>query len=143
MNDPQVLNNFSRIDDFDIFTAIKVWADNEDRVLSTLCRSLSNRVLYRIEMQNKPFDRARVETIKDRVLKEMSIPSSQVDYFVFTDSTSSYAYDPLDESIEILHKNGQVMDFATACEEFDLTVLTKPVVKHILGYPKNLGPVEN
>jgi hypothetical protein len=141
--DPEVLQHFSRIDDFDIFTAIKVWASHKDPILSTLCESLVNRMLYRIEIQKQPFDKAYVENIKQKVKAKMLIDESQAEYFVFLDKTSSYAYDPLDDSIGVLLKSGQVIDFMQASEEFDLTVLTRPVVKHILGYPKEKGLVDN
>lgn len=143
LDDPGILLHFSRIDDFDIFTAIKVWAEDKDPVLSELCRSLANRILYRIELQKDPFDPRRVAKIREKVLRELNIPEDKLDYFVFTDKTSSYAYDPMYENIQVLLKNGRVIDFAEASEEFDLTVLTKPVVKNILGYPKKTGNVDN
>jgi HD superfamily phosphohydrolase len=142
-HNPDVLSHFSRIDDFDIFTAIKVWSTDKDPVLSTLCLALVNRLLYRIELQNKPFHENYIGKIKEKVSKEMAITEEWIDYFVFTDKTSSYAYDPFDESIGILLKSGKVIEFTEATEEFDLTVLTRPVVKHILAYPKKIGFVDN
>jgi hypothetical protein len=142
-HDPEILQHFSRIDDFDIFTAIKVWADDRDPILSFLCRSLANRVLYRIEIQKQPFSEQYVDEMRQKVMKKMDIHEDHLDYFVFEDRTSSYAYDPFDDIIGVMLKSGKVMEFTEASEEFDLTVLTRPVVKHILGYPKIIGPVDN
>lgn len=143
LDDPEVLKHFSRIDDFDIFTAIKVWSDDADPVLAKLCYSLANRLLYRIEMQKEPFPKEYLEKVRTRTLDQLEINESQLDFFFFEDTTSSYAYDPFDERINVLLKNGTVIDFTQASEEFDLTVLTTPVVKHILGYPKIAGLVDN
>jgi uncharacterized protein len=143
LHDPEVLSHFARLDDFDIFSAIKVWTGDEDPVLSELCRCLVNRILFRIEMQKEPFDPAYVEKIKSEVIRELSVAPEHLDYFVVSDSTSSYTYDPVDETIRILLKNGRVIDFTEASEEFDLTVLTRPVTKNILGYPKRIRPVDN
>lgn len=143
LENSDALMHFSRIDDFDIFTAIKVWTDDRDPILSELCRSLVHRKLYRIEMQKSPFAEEYVNGIRKGVLSMMSLPGELAGYFVFTDTTSSYAYDPIEARIEVLLKNGRVIDFSEAMEEFDLTVLTRPVTKHILGYPKKFIPVDN
>jgi hypothetical protein len=143
LQNPEALENFSRIDDFDIFTAIKVWSLDNDFILSALCQALVNRLLFRIEIQKQPFDENYVHSIRERLLKERNINEKNIDYFLFQDKTSSYVYDPFDEQIEILLKSGKVMDFAEASEEFDITVLTRPVIKHILGYPKFIRHVDN
>ncbi len=140
---PEILKHFSRIDDFDVFTAIKVWSQHEDKILSELCRSLANRVLFRIEMQKEPFPGEYVEMIRQNVVTGMGLEENQSGYFVFTDQTSSYAYDPFGETIGILLKDGRVVDFTQASEEFELTVLTRPVTKHLLGYPKKFFTVDN
>ena len=143
LHNPEVLSRFAQLDDFDIFSAIKVWSGDEDPVLSELCRCLVNRILFRIEMQKEPFDPAYVDKIKSEVMKGLSVSPDHLDYFVVTDSTSNYTYDPVDETIRIMLKNGRVIDFTEASEEFDLTVLTRPVTKYILGYPKRFLLVDN
>jgi uncharacterized protein len=143
LHNPEVLSRFAQLDDFDIFSAIKVWSGDEDPVLAELCRCLVNRILFRIEMQKEPFDSAYVDKIKSEVMKGLSVSPDHLDYFVVTDSTSNYTYDPVDETIRIMLKNGRVIDFTEASEEFDLTVLTRPVTKYILGYPKRFMLVDN
>lgn len=139
----EAMLHFSRLDDFDIFSAVKVWAGHEDAVLSYLCNCLVNRVLFRIEMQKEPFSPEYIAKIRKETGRIMDLPEGLTDYFVVSDSTSSYTYDPVDETIRILLKNGRVIDFTEASEEFDLTVLTRPVTKYILGYPKNIQAVDN
>ena len=51
-----VMEYFAKLDDYDIITSIKTWSDNSDRTLSILCQYLLNRKLYKVKIQNNPFD---------------------------------------------------------------------------------------
>jgi HD superfamily phosphohydrolase len=142
--DPAALNNFSRIDDFDIFSAIKTWSTHHDFILSTLSKALVNRELFRVEMQSSPFPDERIERLRTQLLKDMPMLSrEESDYFVFSDITSNYSYDPFDNRISVLLKDGNVIDLPEASGLFNLTILTAPDVKYVLGYPKKMKFVEN
>ena len=143
LTDPKMIGLFTRLDDFDIFSAIKVWCDHDDAILSRLSNALVKRELFRIEMQHSPFDPGRVRKLREEAGKAYGLAEDELDYMVFTDSTSNYAYDPDQARISVLLKNGQVLDFTEVSEEFNLTVLTEPVTKYILGYPKKTGHIEN
>ena len=45
-DDPACLENFIRLDDNDIWTALKVWSDHPDKVLSTLSTGMVDRRLF-------------------------------------------------------------------------------------------------
>lgn len=142
-DDPAVLENFSRIDDFDIFSAIKTWSQHNDFILSTLCTSLVNRELFRVEMQMHPFPEDRFESLKESLLKHMpSLGPRDIGYFLFSDVTSNYSYYPFDNRISVLLTDGSVIDLTEASGLFNLTILTEPDVKYVLGYPKKLTRVE-
>ena len=51
----------AKLDDVDIFSAIKQWQDHKDFVLSSLCQMVINRRLLKIKMKNKPIDNALVQ----------------------------------------------------------------------------------
>ena len=53
--DERYLDAFANIDDHDIYSAIKVWTNDEDVILSKLCTELINRRLYSIEIQNEKY----------------------------------------------------------------------------------------
>jgi uncharacterized protein len=143
INDPAVLDNFSRIDDFDIFSAIKTWSTHEDFILSTLSNSLVNRELFRVEMQTHPFPPDYFYRLKAALQREMpSLSPEETGYFVFSDITSNYSYDLFDNRISVLLKDSSVIDLSEASGLFNLTILTEPDVKYVLGYPKKLTGVE-
>ena len=48
----EVLGTYARLDDYDIYGAVKVWADHKDVILSRLCTGMVNRRLYKIKIQS-------------------------------------------------------------------------------------------
>jgi hypothetical protein len=57
---------------------------------------------------------------------------------VLADSTSNHAYHPTENRINILMNDGEVVDITQASDQLNISVLSVPVVKHYLCYPKNL-----
>jgi len=132
----ELLNMFSLLDDNDILTAVKVWMNHPDPVLSRLCRQLIHRDLFTIELQEKPFDPEYVRRISDTVSKKWNLSSEQVQYFVFSDSVSNFAYSLDDHRISILGKDNRVTDITEASNILDQSIISRIVNRHILCYPK-------
>lgn len=133
----EVLDSFSKLDDYDIFSSIKVWSEHPDLILSTLSGNLVNRHLYRIELQNKPFEPAKIKRITNRAMETYRLNETEIDYFVFTDSIKNSAYNPQFEKINILYKDGELVDIADASDQLNISVLSRPVEKFFLCYPKD------
>lgn len=131
-----ILDNYSKLEDNDIFSSAKVWADSNDPILALLSSNLMSRKLYRIELQYQPFDPSYVNAIGERIIREKGIDRSDLKYFAFTGSISNYAYSLNDDKIKIMKKSKETMDIAEASDMLNLTVLSKQVVKHYLCYLK-------
>lgn len=140
---PDTLHHFSRIDDFDVIASIKTWMDHEDTILSTLSQWLINRELFRVEIQSAPFEKSYVLGIQSALLRKLKISEEDIGYFLFSDTTSNYSYDLSDNRIEVLLKNGQTIGLPEASGLFNLTLLTSPDTRHVLGYPKFARDVQN
>ncbi len=138
-NRPEVLELFSQLDDFDIYTSMKVWMNHPDRVLSHLSKALVNRHLFRIEMQNRAFDPEKEEIIKEAARRCYQLTDEELPYFVFHDQTSNYTYQPGTNKINILFKNGSVKDITQVSDQLDIHMLSKPTTKYFLCYPKDIG----
>ncbi len=134
----KVIENFSKLDDYDIFTAMKVWTSHPDLILSTLSNSIVNRRLLKIEMQNEPFDNDFVEDIRKQTMLKLGLTEDEVDYFVFNDQTSNYTYKTGSDKIGILYKNGQVVDIAEASDQLNISLLSVPTTKYFVCYPKEI-----
>lgn len=134
----QHLLEFSKLDDQDIFTAVKVWRDHADQILSQLCQMLVNRNLYKIEISNEPFEADRVQLMLENAALSFEITEDEAAYFVFTDEISNRAYNTGagNSTINILMKNNLTTDIAKASDLSNLESLDKTVTKHILCYPR-------
>jgi HD superfamily phosphohydrolase len=136
--DKSVLNHFTQLDDSDIFGAMKVWIEHSDKTLSTLSKSLVNRRLFKIEIQNEPFSDTYISAIRDKTAKIYRLSEAETDYFVFYDETSNYAYTPGPDKINILFKDGKIRDIGEAADELNISLLAKPVTKYFICYPKDI-----
>ncbi|MCK5678592.1 MAG: HD domain-containing protein [Flavobacteriaceae bacterium] len=135
---PDVLDLFSKLDDYDVISALKVWCNHSDFVLSTLCKMIINRKLPKVEMHNQKFSKIYFENIKQNAAKKLSINDEELHYFVFKGEVKNQAYDIVNEQINILHKNGKITDIVEASDNLSLQALANSVTKHFICYPKYL-----
>nr|WP_121270001.1 HD domain-containing protein [Pedobacter schmidteae] len=130
------LSHFSKLDDQDIFASVKVWIAHPDRILSQLCRMLTQRNLYKVEISNDAPEESRVQDLRDRTAAFLELNDTEVCYFVFTDVIRNRAYNAGSGNINILLKNNTIIDIAKASDLSNLASLDKTVKKHILCYPR-------
>jgi uncharacterized protein len=108
----QHLNTFCRLDDHDVMATIKNWSLHPDKILATLCKSLVERKLLKVKLQSSSFDE---QLVKDRIKEAcatLGISEADAGYFVFTGIASNTTYDPGDERINILFKDGTIKDIS-------------------------------
>lgn len=136
--DHKTLEIFAKLDDYDIMSAVKNWAENEDFILAYLCESIVNRKLPKIEIRNECFDEAYIEEIKYIVKEKMDLEDEDVDYFVYHGEIKNKAYNAEVEGINILYKNGEQDDIMNASDSSSLGALSKTIKKYFICYPKKL-----
>ncbi|MCC6251176.1 MAG: HD domain-containing protein [Bacteroidia bacterium] len=135
-SDSKILEIFSRLDDYDIFTSIKMWQWHNDRVLNLLCNSLVDRKLWHIEFSNTPFEQEFILKIKNKIKQALTLSDEEAEYFVISDSVSNNAYKPGNDKINILYRDGTVKDIAEASDQLNISVLSNTVEKFFICYPK-------
>jgi HD superfamily phosphohydrolase len=130
------LEAFGMMDDNDILSALKIWMKDSDPVLSNLSAMLINRRLLKAKFQAQPFGEALVEKRLQEAVGILNIPEQDAAYFVFTGEYTNTTYNPIDEKINILFKDGTVRDIsqvdnalihrslATAVKKFYICYLT-------------------
>ncbi len=138
ISNPIALEAYSTLDDFDILTSIKEWTRHEDPILAYLSNSIINRRLFKIELQNEQFDSKKVEKLGLKIKKQLKLKDADLDYLFIKDSTSNSAYNPKGGQINILYKNGEIKDIVSASDQLNISMLSTPVTKHFLCYPKNI-----
>jgi HD superfamily phosphohydrolase len=136
--DGVALQTFADLDDNDIFTSIKVWQQHSDKVLSKLCINLVNRNLCKISLQNKPFSKAEIQEKVKKIATLYNISESEASYFVFSESIENNAYNAASDKINILYRDKTMVDIAEASDQLNIAVLSKPVTKYFLCYPKEV-----
>jgi hypothetical protein len=123
------------MDDYDILGAVKVWQDYPDKVLSFLCTKLINRELFKIEISKEPFSQERITLEKEIIRNKFNLAETELDYFVYNEKLTNNAYNKKKEKINILMKNGAIIDISQASDNLNINALAQPVEKYCLCYP--------
>jgi HD superfamily phosphohydrolase len=130
----QYLDKFCLLDDYDVLATIKNWTTHPDKVLSILCRGLTERRLLKAKLQSAPFTDAEVQAMKDGVCGKLGISQAEAAYLVFTGEAVNTTYDPSEERINILFKDGSVKDISQVDNALIQHNLSRPVKKFYICY---------
>ena len=133
--DEDTLEMFSKLDDYDILLSIKEWVHHKDKVLSMLSKMIIERKLLKVEIQNEHFNDVYMSKKQQKFEEKLQVASAEIPYFVFTQEIKNQAYTS-EKPILIINKKGKLTDIAKASDQLNLQALTKPVIKHIICYPK-------
>ena len=135
-SNPDCLENFIQLDDNDIWTALKVWSTHTDKVLSTLSMGMINRNIFKVEISSEPISEDRKKELTLQISQQLDIPLSEANYFVSTPSIEKNMYDPADDSIDIIYKDGTIKNIAEASDMLNISLLSKKVKKYYLCYQR-------
>ncbi|MGB3342423.1 MAG: HD domain-containing protein [Aequorivita sp.] len=133
----KVLDTFAKLDDSDIIWAMKTWSDNDDFVLKNLSKMLLERDLLKIQIKTKPIPIEKMDKKIEELVNKYKISKEEASYFVFTGTIENQAYSMDKDTINLLKKNGKVVDVAKASDQLNLEALSKSVVKYYMCFPKN------
>jgi uncharacterized protein len=134
----EVLGFFVRLDDHDIMQAIKLWSQSGDRVLSMLCSNLIDRNLPRIVFRNEPFSESEAASQVEAVKTQFGLAPSEAAYFVQAGELVNDAYKTDGGGIRILKKSGQVLDVASASDNYTFEALKSTVTKYYISFPRGI-----
>lgn len=135
----KVLDTFAQLDDFDIMASIKVWAGHSDFILSTLCKKMIDRHLYKCTFSNEPVAEEELNALRSAMLSAYpQLDEKGLDYFVFTDKVENSIYSADKVRINILTEDGTAKDIAEVSGQYDLHTLSRQSTKYFLCYPKEL-----
>ncbi len=132
--DPAVLETFAQLDDYDIMGAVKVWQQHPDKVLSILSTNLVNRRLHKVEISKDPFGPDRIKMEEELIRQQYDLNDEEVKYFVYSELLTNNAYNQTNQNINLLMKNGSVIDVSKASDNLNISALSNPVEKYCLCY---------
>lgn len=137
----KVLKAFGKLDDQDIWGAIKHWQNHSDLILSSLSKMLLERNLFQIILSNEPISKTKVEAIRTGITKSFGVLRAETSYFYSFGSVTNEAYTE-GQKINVLTKNGELLDIAQASDLPNIKAISKIVKKNYLCWPKNVSLLE-
>jgi HD superfamily phosphohydrolase len=135
---PEALQNFLRLDDHDVLSAVKSWTNHSDYILRNLSINLINRRLNKIYIHRKPFSRNQIDELESKLLKHMPIEKEDAHYFVYSDRIQNRAYSQSIDEIFLMKKDTSLVKLTDDADLLNISVLSEPVVKYFLTFPKFL-----
>lgn len=136
LHSDEALSNYALFDDSDVISAVKTWSSCDDKVLSTMCRNLVNRKLFRIEVREKKPLASEVREHAKKIAERLGLTESEARYFVTIHPVSSYTYRPKNDSIKVLYADGELKDITDASDLLNLSLISKHEKKYYFGYVK-------
>jgi hypothetical protein len=94
--------------------------------------------LLKIRFLNEPVDPTRLAELRKKTALRLGIAEEEADYFVFTGNASNTTYNPKDERIHILFKDGSVKDISevdNALINYGSSLAFGEISKEYICYP--------
>lgn len=132
----EFLHFFAKLDDSDIFSALKSWADNSDKVLSLLAYGILNRNLLGIRIQDEPYDQNLVEKLRKELMRKENISKRESAFFVFSDILTNSAYDDVSDQVMLWENPGKLIELSKASDIVNYSRITQVKKKYYLCFPK-------
>jgi hypothetical protein len=130
------LERFTQLDDTDVMCTIKNWCGHIDPVLARLSKGLVDRKLLKVKLQSEPFDPLLVTALRADVARKLNVSEEEAAYLVFTGEAVNTTYNPYDEHIKILYKDGTVSDISKVDNALIHQQVSSPFKKYYLCYSR-------
>ena len=133
----ETLDMYSDLDDSDIWSALKAWKYNDDKILATLAADILNRHLFKVEVSETPADEAYIGELAQGIAQKMGISADDArQYMMSINTIQKDMYNTEDDSITILYKDGSTKDISEASELLNVQLLSKKIRKYYLCYQR-------
>ncbi len=135
---PAILKKFLELDDFDVMSGIKDWANHSDLILSDLSGRIINRNLLKIRLQETPFEEELAEKMAEGIRNLYGFSHGEERYMLIVDKVKNHAYNNKKGHINLLYKDGHTSDISTAADQMTINALSEPVERHFICFPREL-----
>ena len=128
------LDMFCSLDDSDVINAIKGWRHHKDKVLSILCTAVLDRKLLKLRLQDQPITEQELVEKKMQMAAKGEISLEDASFLVFTGEAENSLYNPNNERINILFRDGRVRDISQVDSPLIHQNLSQPVKKFYICF---------
>lgn len=133
----EALENYENLDDCDIWSAIKVWKQSNDKILSTLAADMLDRHIFKVEVSEEAVSDEKIHHVASTIAQQMDISEEEARLYMMNVSIiQKDMYNVDDDSIAILYKNGEIKDISEASELLNVQLLSKKIRKYYLCYQR-------
>lgn len=135
-NSPDALLNYEQLDDNDIWSAMKVWAQSDDKILSLLASDMLNRNIFKVEVSSEPITEERIAELREQLAKAYGVSIEEAEYLMSVNTIQKDMYDVNEDRISILYKDGMIKDISESSEILNVGLLSKKIRKYYLCYQR-------
>ena len=133
---PEALSYYEELDDSDIWSAMKAWKHDDDKILSILATDMLDRKIFKVEVHEEPIPQERIDGLQQEIAQKLDIPIEEAHYLMSLNTIQKDMYNVDDDSIAILYKNGEIKDISEASELLNVQLLSKKIRKYYLCYQR-------
>ncbi|MCR5077045.1 MAG: HD domain-containing protein [Prevotella sp.] len=130
------LDNYTALDDNDIWSALKVWQHHDDKILSLLASNIINRRLFKVEVSEEQPTEEKLYLLRRKLTDTFNINENDCSYLMGISKVQKDMYNPFDDHISILYKDGKLKDITEASEILNIELLSKKICKYYLCYQR-------
>lgn len=134
--DSEALQHYIDLDDNDIWSAVKVWKDSDDKVLALLSNDLIERRPFRVEIHDEEVSDERIAELHKELAEHFGITPDDAWFLISLNTIQKDMYDIHDDHISILNKDNTLKDIAEASEILNVELLSKKIRKYYLCYQR-------
>ena len=134
--DNNYLEMFCSLDDSDVMSEIKKWKNHSDKIISMLSSAILNINLLKLMIQNDPISEEEVTKKRKETAREWGLSMEDTQFLVFTGVAENSLYNPHEEKINILYKDGTVRDISQVDSPLIHQHISQPVKKFYISCNK-------
>ena len=133
---PDCLRHYLTLDDNDIWSAMKVWCEHPDPILSMLSRDFINRNIFKIEISDQPVSNERKQEKLQELSQRYGISLADANYLIANIEVGKDMYSLDDDQIEIRFNDGSTHNLTEASDMLSPSLASKKVRKHYFCYQR-------
>ena len=136
VRNPDCLRHYLNLDDNDIWSAMKVWCDHPDPILSLLSRDFINRNIFKIEISDQPVSDEHKQEKLLELAQRYGTSLDDANYLMANIEVGKDMYSLDDDQIEIRFNDGTTHNLTEASDMLSPSLASKKVRKYYFCYQR-------
>lgn len=132
----EVINRFTQLDDTDMLSAIKMWQNADDFVLSYFCKAVVQRKFPKTVFSSQKFEESEILEKIEKANQKFGIENG--DQLVEQISRTLLPYDNQKQPIFLLKRDGRKIKLEDAETQILSAHINQPTTKNILFFPREI-----